>query len=359
MKKITLTKKTKIYIMAPANTFTGGPELLHQLAFSLKKIFKADVFMFYLPSSNLNFVHKKFKKYNLNYSSHIEDDFNNILIIPEHFMFLRDSLKYKKIRKILWWLSIDNFFAYKFRYDFNKYIRSIIKVPFNLIKLFNFITNYYFGMITYHDFLKIIYKSINIKEIKELKQIDLHLTQSIYASHFLKKYFLNSKYLSDFQRPEIIKNKSKNFQNKKDLICYSGKSNNFLEKIKKVTKLKMIKLSNLNDKQIISIFKKTKLYLDFGYHPGKDRMPREAVLFNNCIITNYRGSAKNKHDIPINEKYKFTENYSNLKKIKLLIFNILKNYKKEFKNFKTYKKKILQEKNNFNKDLKKIFIKKK
>ena len=54
----------------------------------------------------------------------------------------------------------------------------------------------------------------------------------------------------------------------------------------------MIELKGFNNKQIINIFKKTKIYLDFGYHPGKDRMPREAVLFNNCIITNKRGSAK-------------------------------------------------------------------
>ena len=33
--------------------------------------------------------------------------------------------------------------------------------------------------------------------------------------------------------------------------------------------------------------------------PWKDKMPREAVLFNNCIITNLKGSAKNNQDIPI------------------------------------------------------------
>ena len=32
-RKIVLKKNTVIYIMSPSNTFTGGPELLHQLAF--------------------------------------------------------------------------------------------------------------------------------------------------------------------------------------------------------------------------------------------------------------------------------------------------------------------------------------
>ena len=38
-------------------------------------------------------------------------------------------------------------------------------------------------------------------------------------------------------------------------------------------------------------------------------MPREAAIFNNCIITNIlKGSAKNKFDIPINKKFKFKKN---------------------------------------------------
>ena len=89
----------------------------------------------------------------------------------------------------------------------------------------------------------------------------------------------------------------------------------------------MIKLG-FNTKQIINIYNKTKVYLDFGYHPGKDRMPREAALFNNCIITNKKGSAKNKLDIPINDKYKFEEKNQFRKDIKNHI-KIFKNYQNE------------------------------
>ena len=63
MKKIVLKKDTKIYIMAPANSFTGGPELLHQIAISIKKIFKVNPIMFYLPVKDHNPIHKQFKKY--------------------------------------------------------------------------------------------------------------------------------------------------------------------------------------------------------------------------------------------------------------------------------------------------------
>ena len=53
-KKIFLKKKTKIYILAPANTFTGGPECLHQLAHYISKIFKVETLIYYLPNETKN-----------------------------------------------------------------------------------------------------------------------------------------------------------------------------------------------------------------------------------------------------------------------------------------------------------------
>ena len=357
-KKIIIQKKTKVFVLAPANTFTGGPELLHQVAADIKETFRVNVKMVYLPILQSNPVHSNFKKYKLDYSSFIDDDEKNILIIPEPYHFLEHSLKYKKIKKILWWLSVDNYFGYKFRHNYNKFFRSIIKIPFNILKILNKLSDYTFGIYTYHDYLKFIYSFSNLQKFKELKQIHLHLSQSKYAYDYLKANFKNLKFLSDYQRDEILKNSKKIKKTKKNLICYSSKSNEFIEIIKKTYNFKMIKLSGFNTKQMINIYKKTKVYLDFGYHPGKDRMPREAALFNNCIITNKKGSAKNKFDVPINEKFKFEEKKMNLEKISKTILNIFKNYQKELKYFKKYKRTILNEKKYFNKDLKKIFVKK-
>ena len=356
-KRINIYKKTIVYVLAPSNSFTGGPELLHQIAISIKKIFKANTKMIYLPITDINPIHKNFKKYKLEFSNFIEDNKNNLLIIPEHYMFLNYSLKYKNIRKILWWLSIDNYFAYKFKYKNNKFLRSLYKIPFNFINIFNKLTNYRFGILTYHDYLKFLYKFSNLKNFKELKQINLHLSQSHYAFEYLKKHFKNLRFLSDYQRQDILNHLNKSKSLKKNEICYSNKSNDFIKKIEKKLNIKMIKLSGFNSSQLINIYKKTKIYLDFGYHPGKDRMPREAMLFDNCVITNRRGSAKNKVDIPISESFKFDEKNANLKNIENIILKIFKNYKKEFKKFRKYKRTILKEKIKFNKDLKKIFVK--
>ena len=109
------------------------------------------------------------------------------------------------------------------------------------------------------------------------------MSQSIYASNYLKKFLKNIKFLSDYQRQDILKNINKK-RKEKNIICYSHKSNKFIKKLKIYIILKLIKLSGFNTNQLINIYKKTKIYMDFGYHPGKDKMPREAVLFDNCIF---------------------------------------------------------------------------
>ncbi len=353
-RKIFLKKDTKIYILAPANTFTGGPECLHQLAFYISKIFKVETLIYYLPNETKNPIHKNFKHYKINYTNFIEDQKDNILIMPEQFMYLKFGLKYSNIRKIIWWLSIDNYFGYKFRFENKKIIRSIIKIPFNIVNIFNKITNYYFGVFTYQDYLKTIYKYSNFNEKEEIKQASSHFMQSFYAYNYLKEKIKNLYFLFDFQNKNLLK-KSKEQNKKENLICYSHKSNDFIQLLKRITNTKFIELRGFTPKQLIKIFKKSKIYIDFGYHPGKDKMPREAVLFNNCIITNYKGSAENKFDIPINKQFKFKQKYNDLKKINHIIEKLLKNYQKEIKKFTSYKKKVLNEEKMFKKQLLNIF----
>jgi len=355
--KIYLKKNSILYVLAPSKTSTGGPEGLHQLAYNCQKFFKVTTRMVYLPSSHNDPVHKNYRGFKLKFTNKIQDNSNNVLIIPEQYIYLQYSLQFKKIKKIIWWLSLDNYFGFKFRSENSKYVRSIIKLPYNLINLFNKITNYYFGILTFQDYLKTLFFLGNFSKYKEVNQAHLHIMQSHYAYEYFKNRLPNVKLLYDYQREPIIKSLTKTVKKKKDIICYSNKSNDFIKLIKSHTKLKFIPLIGLNSKEIIDVFKKTKIYLDFGYHPGKDRMPREAALFDNCIITNRRGSAKNNVDIPINRKFKFKEKYSNLNEIKNTLNYILKNYKKEILKFRFYKKKILEEKTVFKKQLSSIFNK--
>ena len=56
--------------------------------------------MYYLPNDTKHPTHKNFKHYKTNYTTFIEDQKDNILIMPEHFMFLKLSLNYSNIQKL-------------------------------------------------------------------------------------------------------------------------------------------------------------------------------------------------------------------------------------------------------------------
>ena len=142
------TKTTKIYILCPANAETGGPEALYTLGYELRKL-GFDSYMFHNNSKfNENLIVEKYKKFNMPFVTKIEDDSNNILIIPEtspRFLY-----KYKKIQKAFWWLSVDNYFTITRQKEyrgFQKIFRKIFpkkvyKVDFNDNKIVHFAQSY-------------------------------------------------------------------------------------------------------------------------------------------------------------------------------------------------------------------------
>lgn len=50
---INVYSNTKIYVVASANVATGGPELLHQLVYNLRKYLNINAYMYYTPQTIL------------------------------------------------------------------------------------------------------------------------------------------------------------------------------------------------------------------------------------------------------------------------------------------------------------------
>lgn len=102
---------TKIYMVCPANIHSGGCELCHQLVSQLLQ-FGLDAYVFYMEASMNAFkpenpVDDFYKKYHCPYVLEIEDKPQNILIINEtanRFYYF-----FQHVRKIFWWMSVDNF----------------------------------------------------------------------------------------------------------------------------------------------------------------------------------------------------------------------------------------------------------
>lgn len=55
--------------------------------------------------------------------------------------------------------------------------------------------------------------------------------------------------------------------------------------------LRWVPLIGMTTEEMRSCMSKSKVYIDFGNHPGKDRIPREAAISGCIVITGKRGAA--------------------------------------------------------------------
>lgn len=271
---------TRVYVLCPASWFTGGPTLLHQLASQLLAL-GIDAQMVYLPPDGKKYDHPvspEYEKYHVGWSRDICDDEKNILIVFETYPW---GISYgKRIRKVLWWLSVDNYFESIVRYVNSIDIKKATTVPLDNI--------YVFGE----------------------KRI-IHWCQSEYARQFVRcngvpeeNIFMVEDYLSHgFLTGEI------DLSRKRDIVVYNPKKGmEFTEKlIAQSPDIDWRPIQDMTSEQVKDLLLQAKVYIDFGNHPGKDRIPREAALSGCVVITGRRGAAANDIDIPISEEYKLND----------------------------------------------------
>lgn len=322
-----------IYILCPEKFATGGTELLHQLYAEIRE-YTPNVRIFYYNFSNTGTpINKRFERYNIEYVTGISDEKTNFLIIPEtRTQLLKD---YRNVGKAIYWLSVDhytNFF-------------KISKLEFSTL---------------------IMHVKYLLKRKNKSKRVDfsdkniIHLYQSHYAKLFLEDNGATSLYsLSDPISDKFLKISS-NLTDKSrgDIVLYNPlKGYDFTQKIiKSDEKISFVPLKlGLSQDELIDLFTTSKVYIDFGYHPGKDRFPREAAHLGCAVITSKRGSAKYYQDVPIPSEYKIDDLEENISKIRGQILRILDNYNESVSDFDEYRKKIMNEKVVFKKDVERFW----
>ncbi len=64
------------------------------------------------------------------------------------------------------------------------------------------------------------------------------------------------------------------------------------------------RIENMSPRQINELMRRAKIYVDFGHHPGRDRIPREAVACGCTLIVGKRGTAVDDVDVPIHDRRK-------------------------------------------------------
>ncbi len=347
-------KNTKVFIISPVSSITGGIESLHQLGYNLRNRLGIETYIYYYPDISLK-VEQEETRYNVPYIQKIADEHSNILIIPEIFTNLDTINNFKNIRKVVWWLSIDNYFLSLLS----------LKHGFLLQRGINKISNFLFKKPVYNLPIILqndIYKlSDFLKKDKVVQEASLHLVQSEYAKNYLLKSDIREDilyYLSDYINESFL-NRPFNLEEKKDFVVYNHRKGYFFTRhiMQHSSGIKFIPLLNMDRAQVITTLSEAKVYIDFGTHPGKDKPPREAAIMGCCVITGKRGSAAYFEDVPIPEKYKFEDKKENIPKIIERIRDCLENYNERYKDFDNYREIIRKEPEKFVEDMKKIFVK--
>ena len=111
--------------------------------------------------------------------------------------------------------------------------------------------------------------------------------------------------------------------------------------------IEFIAISGLTVQQVKDALLKAKVYLDFGFFPGPEKLVKEAALCGCNIITSDRGAAKNDVDILIPKEFKFDMEKDDYKDIACLAYDMLKNYQNYNEMFDGYRNKIKTLSDNF------------
>lgn len=331
---LNVSKDTIIYIICPANYATGGPEELHQLGNKLQEL-GHEVFMHYYHFDNKNSspVHEEYKQFNLPYTDVVKNSKENIIVFPETFATYVFDKKYSNLQKIVWWLSVTNFFI----------SLDTIKGHFKKKRFF---------------FIKRFYKNYPIPTLRKLKKENVfHIAHSYFSIDFLrKKKIVPIGQISGYMDKMFYKNEDLT-AHKQDAVIYNAiKNGAFLEKIRALTpEINWVGLQNMTLEEVATWMKKSKVYVDFGYHPGKEKMPRQSCLLDCCIIIGKQGSAKFKEDMPILDEYHFDDTEKQIPNIISKIKDCLINYNERVPDFKQYKQELLSEKKHFSDSVNNVF----
>jgi hypothetical protein len=118
----------------------------------------------------------------------------------------------------------------------------------------------------------------------------------------------------------------------------------------------MIPLVGMTREQVRDVLGRAKVYIDFGGHPGKDRIPREAAAMGACVIVNRRGSAGNSVDIPIPNEFKIDDRRRGFEMLVVeRIKTLMTDFDRHTRSFDAYRQAIAREPASFAEDVRTLF----
>ena len=348
-------KNSKIYIVSPYHD-TGGPKSLHQLANDLVKKGFETYLIYYWNGVFTGETDILFPFCNAKVTTNIDDSKQNIVLTSESQCDILKGLR--NIQGCIWWLSLDYYLTSSLLGSArNSIVRKKLPQILTPLMLIKYIIN--------NPRCLFEQKSLNKRELKKYN----HLYNCEYEKYFLKKQGVISNNMTYLCGPLEENFYELDFSDiepyKKDIVAYNPAKMDmdFFEKVNEKVflinnNIKFVAIQNMSRDQVYNTLKSAKVYIDFGYFPGPERMPREAIALYCNIITSTEGSAGNDVDVLVPSKFKFNvRDKKNVNHVADLINDMTINYHDYVKYGDKYRQKVWNQIDSFYVQIDKIFEK--
>jgi hypothetical protein len=261
----------KIVILIPLGSRTGGPEALHQLSDALLQQ-GYDAIVWYVLPSDLEAIKDLYRRGQLSCDT--------ILDIGDRPSEIEEYNQYKKVAETRIQLSKDMCFV-------------IPEVYIELVKYFDFCSHLVWWLSVDNAFGYLANGQVNLNYLR--KKNCFHGYQSSYAKNFLNAINLRKIFPLSDHTPKF---ESRNPPLRKDYISINagGKVIFDVEKIARDIQescgCEVHLLRNMSREKVYECLESSKLYIDLANFPGKDRMPREAMLRDTCVFVAASGAGE-------------------------------------------------------------------
>jgi hypothetical protein len=333
---------SKIYVLYPRGVRTGGPEALHQLVSTLRKLGQ-DAYLVPLPGTEGNSRVEAYRVYDAPEAPAVVDHAHNAVIAPEHDIARLRS--FKSATRFCWWLSIDNAPPFK-----EERQREVLW-PSERTPATSQVRLRAKGIARRG-------RSLWLRESVDFASIH-HLTQSTYAWSYLfaKKNVLGAM-VSDYTPLGRFEGVSQPMSGRSRLVAYNPKKAARITRLLSSTlpEVRFVAIENMSVEQVIDTLASSTIYLDLGYHPGKDRMPREAALCGAVTLAVRRGSAAFYQDLPIPREHKISPNGTVIEDARRAILAVLDDPDTALNAQDPYRARILGEQANFEREVSDVFV---
>lgn len=328
-----LSKVERFYIFTPANVCSGGPEALHQLAFYMRQL-GMEAYTVYYEFTGFPDVRpmERYEQYQVAVTKYddVRDEEGSCVIAPENAPWCLNG--FWEAQKCIWWLGLSA----------AKMERGTLKEQLAFKKR------------------KMLGQSLlNYRHVGFDLHRTWHLCGSKYAYEYVRKCFPRSvvEYMVEPISLDFLRlgNANQSMDRENMVLYYPVEPSDLMSELLDRGRFEYVPLKGYTPQGLAEMYKKAKLYVDFGDFGGPERMPKEATYFGCNILVSNHNAASNDFDVAIPTMYKVGDDET-AGQVEERIAEMLENYKVQNADFLPFKTKIEQLENGFIEQLKKLFL---